>query len=188
MNRRYIKTRLDKEFNLRLRSRLGKKLNRRLTSKEIPKRFGLIGYPLGHTLSPYIHKQIMYNNGINAVYRTYEIKPEDFSLEAGRLIAELDGFNVTIPYKQDIMALLDSCSGDASRFGAVNTVHARQGYNTDIVGFKACGVPLSGKRVLLLGAGGAARVMLCEALVQGAASVGVYARRPAQAQALISQF
>ncbi|MHB1454500.1 MAG: shikimate kinase [Saccharofermentanales bacterium] len=188
MNRHYLKARLDKEFNLRLKSKLGKRLNRRLTSGETPKRFGLVGYPLGHTLSPYIHKQIMYSSGINGVYRSYEVKPDDFIDTAGRLIADLDGFNITIPYKQEIIPQLESLSGDAAKFGAVNTVSSNKGYNTDITGFRACGVPLKDKRVMLLGAGGAARVLLCEALEQGAAAVGVYARNPVQAQALVGRF
>lgn len=188
MNRHYLKARLDKEFNLRLKSRLGKRLNRRLTSKEMPKQFGLVGYPLGHTLSPYIHKQIMYSSGIHGVYRSYEVKPDDFGETADRLMEELDGFNVTIPYKQDIIPHLGSLCDDATKYGAVNTVFSNTGYNTDIIGFKACGVPLKDKRILLLGAGGAARVLLGEALEQGASAIGVYARNPVQAKALIGQF
>ena len=188
MNRRQLRATLDKEFNLNLKSEIGRKLSRRLTSKQPLRRFGLVGHPLGHSMSPYIHKHLMAEAGIHGEYRLYDVDPEGFDRTVHRMMTELDGFNITIPYKERILPKLEALHDDAAGFGAVNTVCGQHGYNTDIAGFRACAVPLSGRRVLLLGAGGVARVMLREALVQRAAAVGIYARNPAQVQALIDRF
>lgn len=148
------------------------------------KKYGLIGHPLGHTLSPAIHKQIMKDCGIEGNYRAYDLAPDQFEENAGKLMEKLDGFNVTIPYKQKIIAHLSEIDGKSRQFGAVNTVFRHCGYNTDYLGFRNCGISFLHKRVLLIGAGGVGRVMLHEAIRGGAKEVAICTRRPEQARTL----
>lgn len=137
------------------------------------KRFKLIGYPLGHSISPQIHKRLMEISGVCGEYSLFEIEPS--GLESNiETLKMLDGFNVTIPYKRDILPFLESISLQAKRCGAVNTVKCENGvmhgYNTDCIGFLRsladAGIKLRGK-VLLCGAGGVARMMACEVLDRG---------------------
>ncbi len=138
------------------------------------KQFGLIGSPLGHSLSPFIHSRLFEISGVSASYRLYEIAPGEFSSEVPGLISELSGFNVTIPYKTDIIPFLTYSDEKASLFGAVNTVAVSDGavcgYNTDCVGFlrslESAGITLSG-RVLLCGSGGVARMAAFECVMAG---------------------
>lgn len=133
-------------------------------------KFALIGYPLGHSLSAFIHEKLFEYHHVAASYRLYETQ------NLAETVAEakkLNGFNVTIPYKQKILAYLDEIDPAARAYGAVNTVvtgDRMTGYNTDAAGFnralKRAGIPLGG-RTLLLGAGGVARVIALEALRAG---------------------
>ncbi|MCD7723244.1 MAG: shikimate dehydrogenase [Clostridiales bacterium] len=132
-------------------------------------KFALIGCPLGHSLSPIIHKELFKINGSGSTYRLNEIPAESFESQAPRLLGELDGFNVTIPYKTDIIHLLDELDYKAELFGAVNTVKitngSAKGFNTDCDGFlrslKSAGIALGGS-VLLCGSGGVARMIAFE--------------------------
>lgn len=128
------------------------------------KRFGLIGYPLSHSFSPLIHQTAFRHYGIDADYSLVELPKDQFHLAVPMLRREnWQGFNVTIPYKAEIIPYLDGLDPLASRIGAVNTIHITQagqwqGYNTDYLGFLN---PLRNylnplKRCLLIGAGGAA--------------------------------
>lgn len=142
-----------------------------MTMKE--RSFALIGHPLGHSISPQIHNKLFSISGIRAQYKLMEIAPDEFGARAEEL-KKLDGFNVTIPYKQKIIPYLYQISKRAARCGAVNTVKNENGllfgYNTDSIGFlralENAGIALKGK-VLLCGTGGAARMMACEALERG---------------------
>ena len=147
--------------------------------------YGLIGHPLGHTLSPYIHRQIMKDCGIDGTYKAYDLDPEQTGKKIPALMKKLDGFNVTIPFKQAILPFLSGTDEQVRQYGAVNTVHGSRGYNTDSSGFSSLGIAFDRKRVLLLGAGGSARVMLVEAVRAGAREVVVCTRRPEQAQSLM---
>ncbi len=129
--------------------------------------YGLFGYPLGHTMSPELHQDLFKSYGYDADYYAIEVPPEHLE-EAYRLAREkLCGFNVTIPYKKDILPLLDEIQEEARLLNSVNTVHfdhgISHGYNTDLLGFTASlqrdEISLSGKTVLLIGYGGAASVM-----------------------------
>lgn len=120
-------------------------------------RCGLIGEHLGHSFSAIIHKRI-------ADYSYELIELESQEVEAFVKSRELDAYNVTIPYKKTVMPYLDRISPEALRIGAVNTVVRRadgslDGYNTDYFGFSemlsALGVSVKGKKVLVLGSGGA---------------------------------
>ena len=121
-------------------------------------RYGLIGYPLGHSYSPEIHRFLL-----NEDYKLCPLKPE----EVAPFLAKRDflGLNVTIPYKQTVMPYLDEISAPARRIGAVNCIVNRSGrlygYNTDYSGFmemlKDQNIEVSGRRVAVLGSGGAAK-------------------------------
>lgn len=136
------------------------------------KSFGLTGYPLGHSLSPVIHRELFKISGIEGEYKLYEISPENLKNEFSSLTG-LCGFNVTIPHKIDVIPFLDELDERAALFGAVNTVHTGKklkGYNTDCHGFlraiKMAGIDLSGN-VLLCGSGGVARMFAFETVLAG---------------------
>ncbi|MCL1865966.1 MAG: shikimate dehydrogenase [Oscillospiraceae bacterium] len=139
------------------------------------KKFGLLGSPLGHSLSPYIHKRIFELCGMNDYeYDLYEVNPGELSFK-GDCIKELSGFNVTIPYKTEIIPYLNRLDKSAERYGAVNCVNFNGnehiGYNTDGFGFLKCIEELGANlrsRVLLLGCGGTGRMMAIEAISAGA--------------------
>lgn len=131
-------------------------------------KYGLIGHPLGHSLSPYIHERIMDAAGIPGRYELYDIPPRDFAKDMPLLLKDLKGFNCTIPYKIDVIPFLDSLDDAARRCSAVNTVMDRRGFNTDRDGFLSVGLDLSSKKVLILGAGGVSHMMAHEALAQKA--------------------
>lgn len=134
----------------------------------------ILGYPLGHTMSPPIHNRLFELAGIQAEYLVSETSPEELPLAAKKLLT-LSGFNITIPHKVPIIPYLDELSDEAVRYGAVNCVKCGEkniGYNTDVIGFtcsiKALGATLSGK-VILLGCGGVGRMMAIETVLQGGA-------------------
>lgn len=151
------------------------------------KRYGLIGNPLGHSLSPYLHQELMAALGINGEYLLYDIPPHRFEKELPVLLNELDGFNCTIPYKQAVLPFLRDLAPSARLSGAVNTVAGGVGHNTDGVGFRACGVEMAGRSVVVLGAGGVARVLALEADRAKAAAVTIAARNPRQAATLAAE-
>ncbi len=131
--------------------------------------FGLIGYPIKHSLSPWIHKQFMEKAKIAGEYNIFEIDLEaDFKAEINELRKKnINGFNVTVPYKETIINELDELDEQAKKIGAVNTVLNLDGkligYNTDGLGYvksleEAYPAIKGGKlNILLLGAGGASR-------------------------------
>ena len=152
--------------------------------------YGVIGNPIAHSLSPLMHNSAFAARHVNAVMLPFLVTDLKDFLAACPEIG-VKGFAITIPHKQAIIAHLDGCDPLAARIGAVNTVVVRgngglYGYNTDYVGVLralSSRVALAGSRVLLLGAGGAARAAAF-ALVEAGAIVCVCARREAQAAAL----
>ncbi|MBQ9516535.1 MAG: shikimate dehydrogenase [Eubacterium sp.] len=149
------------------------------------KEFALIGYPLGHSISPQIHALLMETANIDGEYLCREIPPEE--LDSADYLNELDGYNVTIPHKINIIPTLDKLDKKAALFGAVNTVKnakgKSRGYNTDCEGFlralKGAGIKLGG-RVLVLGSGGVSRMFAFESVLAGA-DVTIAARNAAKA-------
>lgn len=137
------------------------------------KLYGLIGSPLGHSISPQIHQRLFSLRNINASYKLFPIEREKLEAEIS-FLNTLDGFNITIPHKRSIIPFLSDISLRAIRCGAVNTVLNKNsrmsGFNTDADGFLRT---LSSERielcgsVLLLGSGGVARMMACCALEKG---------------------
>lgn len=136
------------------------------------KHFAVIGHPIGHTMSPFIHAELFKLNGIEGDYAVVDIAPDCLDTEIPRLLKELDGFNVTIPYKSAVIPFLTGVEGVAEEYGSVNTVRCsdQSGRTTDPVGFvralKAAGIELKG-RVAVLGAGGVCRVFAGEAARAG---------------------
>lgn len=148
------------------------------------KKFGLIGNPLGHSLSPLIHRRIMEISGIDGSYEMHDIPATELPHLIPRLMNELDGFNCTIPHKTALLHYMGSLDESARLCGAVNTVFRNRGYNTDTEGFKSAGIDLRGKNVLLLGAGGSAHMMAAVCLEAGAESIEINARSPGSAAKL----
>ena len=136
------------------------------------KQFGLIGCPLGHSMSAVIHKELFKISKMDANYMLIEVPTEELKETFDSRLKNLCGFNVTIPHKINIIPFLDRLSPKASLFGSVNTVDVREdkiiGYNTDCSGFlralEMAGIELKGK-VLLCGAGGVSRMIAFESVL-----------------------
>ncbi|MBR2030069.1 MAG: shikimate dehydrogenase [Clostridia bacterium] len=135
-------------------------------------KFGLLGHPLCHSMSPFIHSELFKLNGIDGQYSLFDVSPQDLSVKTN-LLFDLDGFNVTIPYKKEIIKYIDCLDKSAQRYNSVNVVKTgdkKVGYNTDVVGFlksvENMGSNLCGK-VLMLGCGGVAQMMGCETIDAG---------------------
>ena len=158
-------------------------------------RVGLIGWPVGHSISPLIHHAAFAATGLdNWEYQLLAVPPTRLGESIERLSADgYIGLNVTIPHKYDIVTFLDRLTGPAQVIGAVNTVdlRTRTGFNTDLTGFMtdlaAHGVEVTGKKVLVYGAGGAARAAVY-GLVQAGADVVVVNRSRSKAEQLSADY
>ncbi len=125
--------------------------------------YGLVGRSISHSFSPDYFKKKFFNEGIPADYILFDIDSIDKLPDVISSKPNLRGFNVTIPYKKEIMALLQHVSPEAQSVGAVNTVKVTDsglwGYNTDVAGFRNSLLPLIGRelplKALVLGTGGA---------------------------------
>ena len=127
--------------------------------------YGVVGYPLGHTLSPTMHNRAFAVTNLNAVYLAFETKDIKGCIRGMKALG-MKGMSVTIPHKSSVMPLLDEVDPLAERIGAVNTIVNRRGrltgYNTDALGALRAleeKTAFPGKRCLLVGAGGAARAI-----------------------------
>lgn len=161
-------------------------------------KLGLIGHPIGHSLSPWIHNQLMDQQGIEGKYELLDIHPDEFDEKMKALKQkDLHGFNVTVPYKEKVIPYLDVLDKSAEQLGAVNTVKKTEsgwvGYNTDGQGFvhslRARFPDLFNKekKALLLGSGGAARGIF-EALTRAELNtVDVANRTMTRAEELIKE-
>jgi len=134
-------------------------------------RLYLVGYPLGHTLSPQIHNSYFAKMNLPLTYEKREVAPGRFAEEVKALFAEpaFLGANFTSPFKQQVVELVDGLEADAAEIGAVNTVVRRTdgsiiGHNTDVGGFAAA-LRVSGKErvrgAVVFGTGGAALAVIC---------------------------
>lgn len=148
--------------------------------------FGLIGYPVKHSLSPWIHRHFLEQTGLEGKYSIIEISPDSsFSEEMARLkTSSVNGFNVTVPYKEKIIPYLDELDEQAKQIGAVNTVINEAGkwvgYNTDGIGYLRAlhshYPTLETKmemNILILGAGGAAKGIIAALLQHGYRNVTI---------------
>ena len=126
-------------------------------------RLALIGKDVSKSVSPRIHTFILREFGVECAYTLFSTPTEEFDFAMRRLMGDFDGFNVTIPYKRDVMEYLNEVKGDAFLFSSVNTVVTETGvgYNTDGIGFmqmlRSNGVDVENKKILVLGMGGSGR-------------------------------
>ncbi len=144
------------------------------------KLFALIGYPVAHTLSPYMQMRAFSRLKIKALYIPLAIEPKRLAQAIKMLRNGTSGFNVTIPHKSACMRYLDSVDKLARMIGAVNTVVVKDkrlfGFNTDATGFiksvkEDLGVALKGKTCAVIGAGGAARAVAFALANEGAKEI-----------------
>jgi shikimate dehydrogenase len=150
------------------------------------KQVGLIGYPVAHSLSPRMHQAAFDALGIKAHYTLWETQSDRLAKRIESLrFADALGANVTIPYKEDVVRLVDECDPVAARIGAINTIVNRNGhlvgYNTDAPGFiRALGEFAAfgcfGKKVVILGTGGAARAAAAGLLENGVDELILFGR------------
>ncbi|MFW2331338.1 MAG: shikimate dehydrogenase [Nitrospinota bacterium] len=130
---------------------------------------GIIGYPIGHSMSAQIYNFVATNNDIDLIYTPFEVKPNDLAkaIEALKVL-NIKGVNVTIPYKEQVIPLLDEISDEAKLIGAVNIIvndnRRLIGFNSDARGFaKSIAVnsdfTIQGKKGMIYGAGGAAKAV-----------------------------
>lgn len=137
------------------------------------KKYAVIGHPIGHTMSPFIHTRLFQLAGIDATYTKIDIAPENLGYQYDHILSKLDGYNITIPHKQNIIQFIDEIDEKAQMYGSVNTVDNRdytaKGYTTDPDGFlkalAAADITLDG-RVVILGCGGVARTMAYEVVLK----------------------
>lgn len=154
---------------------------------------GIIGYPVAHSLSPRMHNAAFAADGLDYVYVPMQVHPSRLpeAVEGLRALG-FRGFNITMPHKQAIVSLLDEMDTTARLANAVNTVviddGRMKGANTDGAGFvqacKEAGTELNGKKVLILGAGGAAAAIAVEVLREGISSLYLVNRSYGRAENL----
>ncbi|MDD3114329.1 MAG: shikimate dehydrogenase [Anaerovibrio sp.] len=159
--------------------------------------FGVIGNPIGHSLSPAMQNAGIRAAGLDYVYIAMPVLNEELAQAVTGLKAlGFRGFNVTIPHKQAIMPYLDEIHEDAQIIGAVNAVLNDNGhligYNTDVIGFiqgmKDRGFQPAGRQALLLGAGGAARAIIWGLIKENVKSLTIGVRNAAKAQQVAEYF
>ena len=163
-----------------------------------PDRYAVVGYPVAHSKSPLIHQLFARQTGQHMTYELLEAQPEEFETAVrGFGAAGGKGLNVTVPHKEAAFALANEKSKAASTAGAVNTLSIAggrlRGDNTDGVGLirdltTNQHVTLTGRRMLVLGAGGAARGIVGPLLASRPAELVIANRTKARADALVAQF
>ncbi len=155
---------------------------------------GIFGDPIGHTLSPIIQNAAIKELGLKMVYVPFHVTPGNLKDAVASIKAlGMPGVNITIPHKERVMEFLDATTDEARKIGAVNTIVNRDGHltghNTDGAGYitslKAeTGFECSGKNIVILGAGGAARGIMAAILAEAPASVTLVNRTVDRADSL----
>lgn len=143
----------------------------------------VVANPIKHSISPFIHNRAFEATHTNGVYLAWEIEGTDLAETVANIRRyQMFGINLSMPYKEQVIPYLDQLSEAARLIGAVNTVVNREGtligYNTDGKGFfkSLPSFKISGKRMVLLGAGGAAKAILAQAILDGVSQVSVFVR------------
>ena len=161
-------------------------------------KFGLFGHPVGHSLSPVLHTASFRSLGLEAEYRCFDVAPEDLAeaLDARRVEGYL-GLNLTVPHKVAAVPLMDRLDASARLFGAVNTVRfepdgTKTGFNTDAMGFlqdlkAVAGITPEGKRVMVVGCGGAGRAVAIGCASAGAGTLALVNRTFDRARAVVGE-
>ena len=157
---------------------------------------GVLGWPLEHSLSPVIHHAAFRRLDLDWVYLPFPVEPESLgdAITGLRALGAV-GANVTMPHKETVIEHVDDLSGDARSIGAVNTIQRLGdrliGHNTDVDGFASfmsddAGLDVSDSNCLVLGAGGAARAVVCALARMGAEAIAVAARRTDQSEQVVA--
>lgn len=143
----------------------------------------VVANPIKHSISPFIHNTAFEATSTNGVYLAWEVKGTDLAETVANIRRyQMFGINLSMPYKEQVIPYLDELSEEARLIGAVNTVVNREGtligYNTDGKGFfkSLPSFKISGKRMVLLGAGGAAKAILAQAILDGVSQFSVFVR------------
>lgn len=157
-------------------------------------KFAILGHPVAHSLSPVMHEANFKSLGYDGSYERFDVVPEDLASTVERLKSEgYRGLNITVPHKIHVIDSLTAIDESVRRYGACNTVRFEKdggttGFNTDVIGFieglNANGCPLQGKRVAILGCGGAGSALAFACCYEGADAVTVCARNEAKAKDL----
>lgn len=154
-------------------------------------RLAVIGDPIEHSLSPAVHGAALDRLGVEYEYKKVHVRPEELGEFVKTAKCEgLDGFNLTMPHKVNILPYLSRIDDEARYYSAVNTVCIRNGelhgFNTDGIGYELAlgrmGKKFSGSRLVVLGAGGAAAAVIAAAIRGGAESISVACRTAAHAE------
>ena len=143
----------------------------------------VVANPIKHSISPFIHNSAFEATHTNGVYLAWEVEGTDLAETVANIRRyQMFGINLSMPYKEQVIPYLDQLSEEACLIGAVNTVVNRDGtligYNTDGKGFfkSLPSFKISRKRMILLGAGGAAKAILAQAILDGVSQVSVFVR------------
>ena len=143
----------------------------------------VVANPIKHSISPFIHNSAFEATGINGVYLAWEVEMGDLAETLANIRRyQMFGINLSMPYKEEVIPYLDELSDEVRLIGAVNTVVNQNGnligYNTDGKGFfkSLPSFTILGKKMTLLGAGGAAKAVLAQAILDGASQVSVFVR------------
>lgn len=166
--------------------------------RENPRLFGVIGHPIGHSLSPMMQNAAFNALGLPHHYHAFDVLPEhlETAIQSMRVLG-INGFNVTIPHKEKIMPFIDKVDEEAASIGAVNTIIRTnegklKGYNTDGAGYvqslvDETGVQLVESHPLLIGAGGAAKSIAVYLLKSGCPHITIANRTLSKAKQLAEQ-
>ncbi|MEC0127880.1 shikimate dehydrogenase [Paenibacillus pabuli] len=162
----------------------------------LPVLLGVMGDPIAHSKSPAMHNAALQAAGVNGMYMPLHVRPEQLESAIRGIVAlGYRGVNVTIPHKEQVMPYLDVIDESARLIGAVNTIVNEEGkltgYNTDGIGYvrslKEEAVPeLAGKRIAVLGAGGAARGVIYALALEKPERISILNRTADRAVALAS--
>ena len=161
------------------------------------KKFAVIGHPVAHSLSPTMHAANFRSLGYDATYEKFDVAPENLAAFVREKQREgYAGLNVTVPHKIAVIPLLDRTDESVARYGACNTLKFEPdgtiaGYNTDVIGFvtglAAHGFSLAGKKVVIIGCGGAGSALAACTCYEGAAELKVADLRGAAVTALVEK-
>ena len=143
----------------------------------------VVANPIKHSISPFIHNSVFEATHTNGVYLAWEVEATDLAETVANIRRyQMYGINLSMPYKEQVIPYLDQLSEEACLIGAVNTVVNREGtligYNTDGKGFfkSLPSFKISRKKLVLLGAGGAAKAILAQAILDGVSQISVFVR------------
>lgn len=158
------------------------------------KLYGLIGHPVKHSFSPEFQNELLRLHELNSVYLAFDVQNDNIkNLRHTMNTLNIQGLNITVPYKEKVISQLDGLDSSADRVNAVNTIKLINGkyigYNTDVKGFERLltnqGIPLNTLKIAVIGAGGAARAVMGALASLGAKDITIYNRTIENARKLI---